>query len=208
LIIYHGPGSWKQDALWDEYIVTVRNPRGAPIVIESANLIDSSGREHSAFADPWKLEEHSRELCREYDRTGELFAKEAAGAVAVVGGVAGGAAVAASVLTSTGGATVTVLQGPLAAVTVPTYLIDRAIVNHDARSDLEADFHLRRLKTPARIVPGQTRTGSLYFPMVPSPRSLVLKWTADGQSGETILPLEFLRDLHRPTRNHKEARTH
>jgi hypothetical protein len=88
------------------------------------------------------------------------------------------------------------MPGPLAAVTIPTYLLGRAIANDEDSADIEAEFRLRRLALPLVLAPGQTRLGCLFFPMVPNPRSLILHWSRGSEHGECILPLEFLHGLH------------
>src|SRR5471032_3467430 len=40
LVVFHGAGSWKSDARWDEYVVRVVNHGAKPVTIESAALID------------------------------------------------------------------------------------------------------------------------------------------------------------------------
>lgn len=40
VIVLHGPGSWKRDAYWDEYVVFVANRGSTPFVVESDTLTD------------------------------------------------------------------------------------------------------------------------------------------------------------------------
>lgn len=44
LITYHGPGAWKRDALWDEYVITVGNPGSEPFTITAATLVGHDGK--------------------------------------------------------------------------------------------------------------------------------------------------------------------
>lgn len=198
LIVCDGPGSWKREALWDEYVVTLHNPGTEPVTITAAELTDFADNARPCGDDPWKLEEQSHALGKEYERTEAAFIKSATPAVLTVGGIAAGSAAAAALL-STGAVTITVLQGPLALVTVPGYVIGRTVANHEDKSDIQAEFNFRRLVLPSTLVPGQTRTGCLFFPMVPSPRSLVLHWSTGPTSGESVLPLDFLHGLHLKT---------
>jgi hypothetical protein len=59
-------------------------------------------------------------------------------------------------------------------------------------------FNRRRLPLPLTLAPGETRTGSLFYPMVRSPSSLTLHWSTDTGSAMSVLPLEFLHELHVP----------
>ena len=195
LIVYGGPGSWKREALWDEYVVMLHNAGDQPLVVSAAGLMDHTGVARAPGADPWKLEDESKALCKEYDRMGVAFVQSATPAVLTIGGIAVGSAALAAA-TSTSAVTVTVLQGPLATVTVPSYLLGRVIANHEDRADIEVEFRLRRLALPLTLAPGQTRLGCLFFPMVPNPRSLGLHWSTATVSGESALPLSFLHGLH------------
>ena len=44
LIIFHGPGSWKCEARWDEYVVQIHNLGQTSVRIESAELVDVLGQ--------------------------------------------------------------------------------------------------------------------------------------------------------------------
>lgn len=192
LIVYGGPGSWKREALWDEYVVTLHNPGDQPLIVSAAGLVDHTGVARAPGADPWKLEDESKALCKEYDRMGVAFVESATPAVLTVGGIGAGSA-ALLAATSSGA---TILQGPLAAITIPSYLIGRVIANHEDRTDIEDEFRLRCLALPLTLAPGQTRLGCFFFPMVPNPRSLGLRWSTGQDAGETVLTLGFLHGLH------------
>ena len=43
LIVVRGPGSWKYDARWDEYVVKVTNHGTQPMRFDSASLVDVLG---------------------------------------------------------------------------------------------------------------------------------------------------------------------
>ena len=75
-------------------------------------------------------------------------------------------------------------------------LIGRTVANHEDRTDINAEFRLRRLALPVTLAPGQTRLGCLFFPMVPNPRSLSLRWSTGQDAGEAVLSLKFLHGLH------------
>ena len=62
-----------------------------------------------------------------------------------------------------------------------------------------AEFGRRRLALPLALAPGETRTGSLFFPMVRGPGSLALHGTGESAATTATLPLGFLSALHVPT---------
>jgi hypothetical protein len=61
-----------------------------------------------------------------------------------------------------------------------------------------AEFTRRRLPLPLTLAPGETRTGSVFYPMVRDPRSLELYWSSETGNGQATLPLDFLHGLHVP----------
>jgi len=70
VITYNGPGSWKRNAFWDEYVVTIRNTGSDPMTIGAAGLTDSAGTIRAAGIAPWALEEESKRLEDKYPGRG------------------------------------------------------------------------------------------------------------------------------------------
>src|SRR3984893_11032310 len=184
------PGSWKREAFWDEYLVALRNTSDQPLQLVGATLVDFAGTPRSAGDDPWALERESKTLERKYRDSGMAFARIAAphvlvaGAEPVVIANAGiGTAGAAAAATAT-------------AVALPVYGVAIWSINRHRKSAITAEFNRRRLPLPLSLAPGETRTGSLFFPMVPNPRSLDLNWSNESGTGDSVLSLDFLRGLH------------
>ncbi len=194
VIIYKGPGSWKRQALWDEYVVTIRNQGEGPLTITAATLVDFAGVSLQPGVDPWALEKESQTLEQRYKKAGVAFARNAlpgvlilgtgTAALMAIGPFAAGAAVAAAAVT---------------VVALPVYYIVVLSVNHSNKSAVKAEFARRRLALPITFGPGETHTGSLFFPMVPNPQSLNAQWVTGPTGGEIKLSLEFLRGLHVPS---------
>lgn len=197
LITYHGPGSWKRDALWDEYVVALHNGSERPITVESATLTDSAGIVAAPGADPWVLEKQTRVLERQYRAGGEAFVRAAGPGALIVG--AGAAAAAAT--TSAGAWTFVApaaAGASLAALTVlPVYYGTVRIIDHYNKKRIMAEFTRRRLPLPLTLAPGETRIGSLFYPMIRSPAAFALHCSTESGS-PTALPLDFLSGLHVP----------
>src|SRR5271166_6506687 len=85
LISYGGPGSWKREALWDEYVVTLVNHGERPLTIDSATLADSAGTPYAPGSDPWALEKQSKKLEKQYRKNGQAFVRAAGPGVLIVG---------------------------------------------------------------------------------------------------------------------------
>ena len=203
VIIYRGPGSWKREAFWDEYGVTLHNPGTEPLTVTAVALVDFAGTARPAGDNPWKLESESKTLERKFRDAGVAFARNAGPAALWVG-----AGYAASMSAILGGGGLSVL-GSAVVVGVPVYFVTVTVINHHNKSAIVAEFNRRRLVLPLTLPPGATLTGSFFFPMGPNPRSLRLNWSSGSDNGEAVLALGFLHGLHDPsgsaiaqTRNH------
>ena len=195
VIIYKGPGSWKREALWDEYVVTIRNQSEGPLTITAATLVDFAGVSLQPGADPWALEKESQTLEQRYKKAGVAFARNALPGVLILG-----TGTAALIAIGPFAAGASLAAAAVTVVALPVYYIVVLSVNHSNKSAVKAEFARRRLALPVALGPGETRTGSLFFPMVPNPQSLNAQWVAGPTGGEVQLSLEFLRGLHVPSR--------
>lgn len=196
VIVYRGPGSWKRDAYWDEYVITLANRGDKPATIEAATLIDFRDARATPGGEPWSLEKQSRN----YETlvantvgdvlrvgTATVFTAAAAGSLLVYGGLAvSSQASAAAVL----GGTVTLAA---AAVAIPVYTIAR---NIQGRNNIEAEFKRRQLGLPVWLVPGQIAQGSFFFRISPSPKRLVLRVRVEDDVRDVTIDLTRLAGLH------------
>jgi hypothetical protein len=192
LIIDGGPGSWKLAAFWDEYVVAFHNTGDQPIQVVSVTIVDFAGTSRSAGDDPWALERESKTLERKYRDAGMAFARIAGPRVLVTSAEP---VVIASAGIGTAGAAA---AATATAVALPVYGLAIWGINKHHKAIITAEFNRRRLPLPVTLAPGETRTGSLFFPMVPNPRSLDLNWSNESGSGDSVLALDFLRGLHVP----------
>jgi hypothetical protein len=197
LISFGGPGSWKREALWDEYVVTVENHGEQPLRIDSAALADAAGIQYAPGSDPWALEKQSKKLEKQYRDHGQAFIRAAGPAVLITGA----GAVAAAATAGGGWELVSPALGGAAVATVfvlPVYYLTVVGINHYHKKAVMTEFKRRRLPLPVTLAPGESRTGSLFFPMVRSPGSLALQWSGETSSDTAVLPLDFLKGLHVP----------
>ena len=185
-----GPGSWKREEFWDEYVVTLNNTGQQPLQVASVTLVDFAGTSRSAGDDPWALERQSKTLERKYRDSGMAFARIAVPRIlvtsaepVVIASAGVGAAGAAAAATAT-------------AEALPVYGLAILGINRHHKSAIKAEFNRRRLPLPLSLAPGETRTGSLFFPMVPNPRSIDLNWSNESDTGDSVLALDFLNGLH------------
>jgi hypothetical protein len=189
IITYDSPGSWTRDALWDEYVVTIANQGTQPLTIAAAALTDVAGASHAARARVGVLEKESETLEQKYLDTGLPFARDAGPAAVTVGG-------GVRLVAATGGALGDGIGLAAAAAVVPVpYDYDRK-TDKWKKDLIVTEFNRRRLALPLTLAPGEARVGSLFFPMVPNPRSLSLHWSGGTSGGELMLPLDSVHGLH------------
>jgi len=185
-----GPGSWKREAFWDEYVVTMHNQGDQALNVASVTLADYEGVPRPAGSDPWALEKESKTLERRYRDAGVAFARIAA--PRVIATTAEPGIVASAGIGSTGAAA----AATATAVAIPVYGLTVLEINMHNKKAIKKEFDRRRLPLPLTLGPGETRTGSLFFPMIPNPQALTLRWRGTAGDGETVLDLHFLEGLH------------
>lgn len=182
VIIYRGPGSWKRDAYWDEYLVAVDNPGTAPCTVESAALTDFTGTASPPSDNPWALEQASRTREEQLRaNTKDVLIQIGGGYVGLTAALAGGTAVAGF----TGGL-----------IAFPAFVAGTIYANVHQRHAIEEKFAARRLKLPVTVPPGETLRGSLFFRISPGPRHLTLLVEQAGAYRKVVIDLAPLAGLH------------
>ena len=188
VIIYKGSGSWKKEAFWDEYVVTVANRGALPLVVESAALTDFQGETAAPGDNPWLLEKQSRTRAEELNRatkatlvqfgTGYLMFGTSV-SMAYVGAGIGGAAL-----------------GIAGLAVFPAYIGGAVYRNISSRHEIENEFAHRRLMLPATVAPGGVAQGSLFFRISPGPQRLALRGRSGAEPVEVAIELTPLKGLH------------
>ena len=194
LVVFKGPGSWKREARWDEYIVRVTNTGNQPLAIYDAELEDLQGGPQHPGDDPWALEKLSYTNWDKYGKVGLKLAA-GAGAVVVYGAAVTGVALSGMAAGSAASGAVFLVADviPLVALVDVTTV---AVMNHNNRNKVEAEFARRKLNLPLMVSPGASAQGSLFFPMTPGPRRLTLRRYAGEARLEVTLELKPLAGLH------------
>lgn len=197
VIVYQGPGSWKREAYWDEYVLSLTNRGEAPLVITAASLSDGKSEPLAPGANPWALEKLSKKWWE------SNAARQAGTYLALGAGAATGVGVMyVAVLSSgifaplTGGAAVAVGVGAATAVALPIVAGGTVFMNIHRKHQVEAEFTRRRLVLPLTLAPGQTAQGSLFFRLTPSPQRLALQGRVGSESRDVVIDLAPLAGLH------------
>jgi len=202
LISYDGPGSWKRHAYWDEYLVTLTNHGEAEAIAERAWLGDVLDRQVPPGDDPWRLERKGRDHESSLKSRGApadawYFSRSPAGkavtgaasvgALAVIYGGAGGATLASGI----------VFGGPLILLAAaPVMMTNRMLLDPSRKEKIAAEFYRRKLPLPVTLGPGETVTGSLFFPLTPGPENLTLQVRSKTVSVPLRIELPGLEGLH------------
>jgi hypothetical protein len=195
VIVFKGPGSWKREARWDEYLVSLVNHGQQPATIESVELVDLLGQSRAPGDDPWKLEKLSRSNWSRYGKGGlkVVAGIEAATVyVASLQGVAFGSFLGGSAAAGGGAAAGLSVIPVLGAVDIAVV----AVMNHRNKAKVQQEFQRRRINMPRSIEPGEVLAGSLYFPMTPGPQRMLVRGSDGRRAFEVVLDLQPLAGLH------------
>lgn len=199
VIVYRGPGSWKQDAYWDEYVVTIANRGDGLLTVDAATLQDGRAQLIATGLEPWSLESESRSAAAKGFGFAQTTAVQIGGGFTAIGAGAGvGALLTASLVSGSGaGAAGAAIGGFIA---IPAFIGGSVYSNITSRNAIEREFDRRRLVLPIQLPPGQLVQGSLFFRITPAPRGLLLKCRVDDAPRDVVVDLAPLAGLHlKPT---------
>lgn len=200
VIVHRGPGAWKEETWWDEYVVSLTNHGDTPLNIESIRLVDFEDQASEPGDDPWKLERISQKWWQTNS------ARNAGYSLALGVGAYGAAEVAFwGGAAATGSLAGAATAGTVVLAAVPVTIIGTVMINNNQKHKIEAEFHRRRLVLPASVAPGSTATGSLFFRISPGPQRLVFAYRLEGQPHEFALELKVLAALHFKKRIYSSA---
>ncbi len=169
VIVSNGPGSWMEDASWDEYVLTVSNLTGMPVTVESIKVIDPRGLFIENGDDPDLLEKKSSDLAKKYSEYGISLAASKAASAAGLGSI----------------------FGPLSSV----FGIGVDHYEQSGKQDIRDAFERRRINS-FRLSGNDSIQGSAFFPVIPSPRAIVVNYRNEGNLETVEVPLERLKGLH------------
>lgn len=196
VIVFQGPGSWKREAYWDEYIVTVANRGGRPVTVQSATLTDFESQPVTPGDNPWALEKLSHNYAaRAAARVGDVL--KIGGATVLTSSAAGGVAVLGAMHVGSQLGAAMVIGGTVmfaaSTVVVPVWSV---VANVNSRHEIEAEYRRRRLPLPLFLAPGQLTQGSFFFRISPGPQRLTLHCLVDHEPRNVTVDLAPLAGLH------------
>ncbi len=178
LIIPNGPAAWVKDALWDEYVLSFRDISDKAVSVQKVRLIDPRGQYIERGFNPFQLEEETKSLAKIYT---EMVGLEVVGTVGMV------AIDAAAMLLGTAFIPIGILAGPA------------MMMGQNAKGQdmLKLQKELERRQTfNFTLAPNGNYTGSAFFPIIPSPKALVVEYMKGNEMRVLELSLEKLAGLH------------
>ena len=191
VIIYQGPGAWKREAYWDEYVLTFANRGNQPVTLDSVTLSGIGAANVAPGVEPWTLEKQSRTLAeRGFGLAKDATVQIGSGISTMTAGIVIGAAMGGSGWAAIGTAAVG------GVVALPVFVGTSIYRNVSSRHEIEREFSRRRVSFPVTLVPGQIVQGSVFFPIAPSPQRFVVHHHGSGESTEQIVDLAPLWSLH------------
>ena len=191
VIVYQGPGAWKANAGWDEYVVTRRNQGSEPATLDSANLLDFQsqyvvpGENHVALEkeSEMRIAKINAALGNIVELGAGFSPSTIEGPLAIIGGVYSVGAILFS-------------GGMAAPIVIPINLGATAYRNASNSHEIEKELGRRRIAFPLTLAPGQEVTGSIFFPVTPGPARLEVKFHGSEQISALDLHLPQLAQLH------------
>jgi hypothetical protein len=192
IVVQQKAGPWGVSSHWHEYVVSLADRGGIPLVIEAATLINARGEPVAPGDNPWVLANARNSWWEQTDARGVT----SPGRIAVS---------SVTVATLWPMATLPYVwswnweaYGVGAAIVAPVYAVNAIAFNVRGRKRIETGFQKRRLVLPLAITPGQVVQGSLFFPVTLGPQRLALRCRAADRVQDLVLPLGSLPDLSRP----------
>jgi len=170
VIVPNGSGAWVKGARWDEYILTIRNFSDKPLTIKRIQLIDSRGI-YVEGTNPSQAESKPRGN----DWLLELLL---------------------------GDPYVLIMAAPLIVVGSGVYWLikpqsDKKHREHrEHREKIEKEFTRRLAVSRSPLAGNAMITGSVFFPIVPNPKTLVINYQWQDEMKTLEVSLEKLASLH------------
>lgn len=195
VLVFQGPGSWKRNAYWDEYVLAFADHARGPVTIDSVTLTDFQGRPVEPGRDPWLLEKESRDYESGIaDTLGDVFQIGGGIVLASASGMVAGGTVAA--MAGAGGWTALGVIGTAGLVAIPAYAVGTIYRNVSNKHKIEEEFTRRALVLPFALAPGKPAEGSLFFRLTPGPRRLTLHCHVGEEARDLVIDLAPLASLH------------
>ena len=201
VIVRNGPGSWADDADWDEYLMRIKNTSNQSMRVTSVAVHDSLHNPVETVGVRPELVKGSRRTIRRYDDENLQVEAGVGGTALIAAGSASyvaATATATAVITGSAAATTATATGAVvgAFVVAPILVISGSLQN--ARDAKVAEIiNERQTSLPLILAPGESKQVHFFFPLAPSPRKLEIVYQTAGNAHPLVVDTrEALRGLH------------
>lgn len=205
VVVPGGPGSWAENARWDEYQVSVQRLVAVPMTLAAIRVVDSMDMRQSPLGDRKALVAASKATGKRYAQAGfdiqpgagidpMVSAGSAAAAAGAVSGAALGSALGAlgasgAAIGAGAAAGAIVVGGPVLAV--------GGLVRASRHQKVNNVIVERAIPLPAEVPLSEPAQLNLFLPITPGPQVLELDYKLGAQIRTLALPLdEVLGRLH------------
>lgn len=199
VIVRDGPGTWAENADWDEYHIRIHNRSDDPIELVSVVVVDSWQTPHPSVGDRRQLVEASRATARRYKNAGiEVRAGFGGATLVAVGGASATAGIAAGVAAAYG--STAAVAASAGAILIAPVIVTGGIVRGVNNSTVNDEIGRRQSALPHVVHSGGTAALDLFFPIAPSPSSIEFTYRdAEGEHQLVVDTAKVLDGLHLAT---------
>ena len=211
VIVRDGPGTWAKNADWDEYLLSISNVSDQSMRVTEIIVVDSLDIRVESQPTRKLLVRNTKTIARRYrDSDIEVRAGRGVGTMLATG--AGVTVLGIGVANATAGTlfiTGTAFGAGVAAANALLFLgpalavggIVRGVNNNAVNNEIEQ----RQTLLPAHLPPNEELELDVFFPLVPSPKSIEVTYTdATGEHRLTIDTNTVLSGLHIDAPNEEE----
>ncbi len=189
VILRNGPGTWSKNADWDQYLLRIENQSKVALVLGEIFLEDSTGTKVYPELGRQALRTSSKQVAKRYKDV-DVHVKPGTGTEAMVATVIGTTVVGGYVVVAGG-----LISGLLSTLGLSTsfgtafttagaalLVAGPAIVIRNQRHRREVDARIQEFRSdlPYSVAPGVVERVVIFFPITPSPRRLVLRYSQGG----------------------------
>jgi hypothetical protein len=198
-VIYRdGPGTWAKNVDWDEYLIRVEHVGDGDIQIKSVNVIDSLDNLIAPGATRKELVKGTKQTKKRYKDYGlKVKAGASTGTILAAGAVTAVAVSSAGAMAMYGGTALA--AGAATGVLLVPVLAVGGVVRGVNNSKVNKEIERRQSHFPVELLIGEQKSLDVFYPLVPSPRQVVLTYIdSDGEHRLIVDTANALHGLHIP----------
>lgn len=205
VVVPNGPGTWVEDAEWDEYFINVSNNATADIQINSVIVIDSLGTRLASSHTLKNLAEESKQTENRYRDMG-IAMRAGYRPVTLPGTTAVGGTADTQTRRIMAASPIWATRPVMAAVIAVPFSVGTMVYGGVVNKKISEEIQKRSSSMPVRISTSESHSLDLFFPLAPSPTAVEINYTANKIEHSLVLDTtESLKSLHLPSLEYTEG---